>query len=436
MWDSFFEFWGTVSFVGAFFLATFLVSYKIEKQNNWTIKAILSFLLAAFLCHTCMRILVSLSLSRYIDLILRNVICILLFGFAFAAMMYIYKCTTWEALFCCVAGYCMQHLTQRLSLFLADMMFYHPNRMQSAAMLVLVTGLCYFLLFRLFIRNKNYSSIVTDNKPQILITSAVLLTTITLSSFSGMAVNSGNQHTIHLFLYGFSAITASLNLMLEFSLLFKKNAELERDIISQLMHENQVHYAIEKSTIDAINIKCHDLKHQLIRLEQQLDGSLLTDIKKAVNAYDFIFKTGSTALDTVLTMKGLYCESHQVTLTCIADGSNLFFMSEADIYALFGNILDNALEAVLKLDDPDKRLIGLTIKAKNHFLLIHTENYYSGRLSFINGLPQTTKDDTVYHGFGMHSISLLTEKYNGQCKVQADSGIFTLDLMFPMPAEK
>ena len=57
-------------------------------------------------------------------------------------------------------------------------------------------------------------------------------------------------------------------------------------------------------------------------------------------------------------------------------------MSESDIYSLFNNILDNAVEAVLRIQDPEKRIILLTVLSRNHFLFIHEENYCEEDLAF------------------------------------------------------
>ena len=78
------------------------------------------------------------------------------------------------------------------------------------------------------------------------------------------------------------------------------------------------------------------------------------------------------------------------------------------------------------------RLITLTVQARQGFLFINAENYYSGQLCFERGLPQTTKADKQYHGFGMRSIQMLTEKYGGDLQIRAEDGIYTLSIMLPL----
>lgn len=68
------------------------------------------------------------------------------------------------------------------------------------------------------------------------------------------------------------------------------------------------------------------------------------------------------------------------------------FMEDMDISALFGNILDNAIESVQKLNEQEKRLIHLSVAKQKQFLRIRCENYCEEQLKFENGIPVTTKN--------------------------------------------
>ena len=107
-----------------------------------------------------------------------------------------------------------------------------------------------------------------------------------------------------------------------------------------------------------------------------------------------------------------------------------------DIYTLLGNALDNAIEAVSKYKEIEKRVVSLTISAKESFLCIQTNNYYEGKLEFKDGLPISTKKrNRAYHGFGMKSMKHLSEKYGGTMVASLDNGIFMLQIVLPIPKE-
>ena len=62
---------------------------------------------------------------------------------------------------------------------------------------------------------------------------------------------------------------------------------------------------------------------------------------------------------------------------------------------------------------------------------IHVENCFEGSLSFEDGLPQTSKEDKSYHGFGMKSMQTIAEKYGGFLTASTKSGVFNLDIVIP-----
>ena len=134
----------------------------------------------------------------------------------------------------------------------------------------------------------------------------------------------------------------------------------------------------------------------------------------------------------VLTSKSLYCQNNGIGLTCVADGSALNFMEDMDISALFGNILDNAIESVQKLNEQEKRLIHLSVAKQKQFLRIRCENYCEEQLKFENGIPVTTKKDRRFHGFGMKSIKSTAAKYGGSVTTDLKKNWFELRILIPL----
>ena len=135
-------------------------------------------------------------------------------------------------------------------------------------------------------------------------------------------------------------------------------------------------------------------------------------------------------MDVILSEKSLYCTQNNIQFTCLADGKAFDFISATDLYSLFGNLLSNAIEAVLKIENEKKRIISLTAGYNNGVLQIHIENYYTGSLNFNDQLPATTKADASLHGFGLKSVQMLVEKYNGVLSVEHTDEVFYVDILF------
>ena len=104
-------------------------------------------------------------------------------------------------------------------------------------------------------------------------------------------------------------------------------------------------------------------------------------------------------------------------------------MDPFDISILIGNALDNAVEAVMKFSEPDKRLIYITIEQVKHFVRIRIENTVAEIPAFENGIPKTTKKDTENHGYGMKSMETIVNKYDGSIVGKVNGEWFELQIL-------
>ena len=218
----------------------------------------------------------------------------------------------------------------------------------------------------------------------------------------------------------------------------KEKMALNRELagIHTAAKQQQAQYKMTSETIESINRKCHDLKHQIRLLKKTTDEKALQDyldeIEDDIMIYDTALETGNRALDTVLMEKGLFCKNHDIQWSCMVDGTKLDFMKIEDIYAIFGNALENAVTAVMQIASPQKRVISVKILEQNQLLMIQIQNYYEGQLNFEKGLPLTTKKNQSEHGYGMKSIRYTAEKYDGIVTVQAKNNIFMLQILIPV----
>ena len=221
------------------------------------------------------------------------------------------------------------------------------------------------------------------------------------------------------------------------SALFKKSSmRKELETIQLLWHQQKGQYQLSKETIELINHKCHDLKHQVQAIRAVKDEkereTYLERIEKSVQIYSAIVRTGNEILDTILTEKSLICENSGIHINCVADGSLLAFMNPVDLYTLFGNALDNAIEAVRKLESKEKRVIDIMLYERQSFLMLQIVNPMCGEVKFEDGLPLTTKAKNGYHGYGMKSMLHTIQKYEGHLTTEVKNGCFYFNVMLPL----
>lgn len=261
----------------------------------------------------------------------------------------------------------------------------------------------------------------------------VLIIDIILSAIITYYAPKHFDRTYTMILCVFNILCCVLALIIQFELPLRKKLEDEVYILNNLRAQEEKQYETSKENIALINQKVHDLKHQIRKIgsSSSVNTSTLNEMESIISIYDSAVKTGNKAIDIILTEKSMMCNASDIKLTCIVDGKHFSFMSESDLYSLFGNILDNAIEAVSKLER-EKRVITLTASRINDFLMINVRNYFDGDLTFFDGLPVTTKKDKQYHGYGMKSVKMTCEKYGGTLSVGTDDGIFTLKILFVM----
>ena len=211
--------------------------------------------------------------------------------------------------------------------------------------------------------------------------------------------------------------------------------KVDFDNMQNILEMQYANYQISQQSVDMVNQKYHDLKHQIAILREEFGSKealpYLDRMEKEIASYEAQNKTGNKILDTILTGKSLYCQQNDMKLTCVADGHLIDFMDIMDISSLFGNALDNAIESVQAIPEKEKRLIHLTVSREKGFVRIRLENCYGGSLDFRNGLPETTKKDRNYHGYGLKSIKSIAHKYNGSVTIQAKDGWFELRILIP-----
>lgn len=357
------------------------------------------------------------------------------------AVTYLFDASIWTALFCCSAGYAIQNLASGLGEFIwlfvegtgpAAALSRETPLSTFALLTWLVTLGTYAIAYPLVTRRLSKRGLEqVSDRSMITMMAVVILMVIgfdlVIKGLCEMGIPVAYAVLLRL-VHGFICV---FTVWMEYELLVNRKLASERDTTERVLAERERQYEQSRESIEAINIKCHDLRHQIRALANggaAIDPTALADVAREVDVYDAAVRTGNEALDTILTEKSLVCQREGITLTCVADGSALDFMAPADIYALFGNALDNAVEAAR---GASRRSISVVVRRTMGVTSISVGNYYDlgAQPTFEDGLPQTTKADKANHGFGMRSMRAIAERYGGTLVARAEDGTFSLDIM-------
>jgi len=314
-------------------------------------------------------------------------------------------------------------------------LIYHTIYYLFVIIVAIIIGLIYILKVHKRFTDRNFNNNV------LIITALALVATIVLCSYqdiyfaklSTIRENHFDNPIYYLRQSGnlISLLCCILIVYLAFKAVIENHLEKEVEYLEHTIKQSKQQYEISKDTIEMINIKCHDIKYHIRSLASsgEIKESDLKELENSVKIYDSKFDTGNQLLNVLLIEKSLYCEQHSINFSCMIDGENFDFMESGDLYCMFGNLIDNALEAVSKIKDKEKRIINITARRRGNMIFVEEDNYFTGELEFKDGLPVTIKEDKNYHGFGTRSLRMIVRKYGGEITATSENHIFHLSII-------
>lgn len=173
----------------------------------------------------------------------------------------------------------------------------------------------------------------------------------------------------------------------------------------------------------------HDLHNHLEIIRSGISQGKMDEALQYLDALQAPIKnitktiwTGDEAIDYLLNSKLAVMKEENIKSVLNIEFPPNTNISSVDLSAVLGNLLDNALEAVKNCDE--NRFINLTIRRINHMLIIKVENSYSSELVLDNGELKTTKKDKNHHGWGLKSVHVAAEQYNGTLETSFQDNTF------------
>lgn len=350
----------------------------------------------------------------------------------------VFEVSLWDAVFCCTAGYALQNLAHSLwetLRFLTVPDLPSDNPLSGASQLA-VAAVVFLLGYRLLVRRIHTDRLEGEgDRRTLLVLLGVIAVNIVLDTSIRELYDMGAlPEEAFLLLMLVQLFICALTLYLDYEILYSNRMRADAAATRQLMADERRQYELSRDTIEAINVRCHDIRHQVHSLSGRsgTGEEFMRSIDGLISIYDSGVQTSNPALDVILTEKGLLCGRKEIELTCSANGSILSFMSEQDVYSLFGNALDNAIDAADAISDPERRLIDVSVRRMGQMAVIQVRNFYEGELRQEGGSLGSTKGGGL-HGYGTKSMRLVAERYGGSITFDARDGLFRVHVLLPIP---
>lgn len=282
-----------------------------------------------------------------------------------------------------------------------------------------------------FIRNKKY----TLRLSQCIMTAVLLITSL----IAGVTVekllldNIVSQKYASIIMICVSIIVVLLFfIIIQFSI--KNKADILRASLQTRLHDDEIRINELIQMNHSVRTLKHDLNNHITVLKRLISENdfqqAMNYIKKINDNVSDITATSNTnnsTLNAILDVKKLICKNKNIDLKCYLRND----LPEFDSFSfsiIFGNLLDNAIEAEMK---EEIREIKISVMSENNNIDITVQNRISHSVLINGKLPKTTKTDSRNHGLGMISITEAVDRNNGAMDIYEQDGWFVVHVIMP-----
>ncbi len=329
-------------------------------------------------------------------------------------------------------------LEWQLHCFLASV-FNVPHYM-TILLLVAIYG-CLYYLFYILEKLITKDLVYEINKKEFILSLIIAVLAFSLSNLNFIKIQIPLPFTASSIqdIFNFRTLIDCLGLGLLYAYqnrIAELQIKTELSSIRTVLEQQYQNFLSYQESVELVHIKYHDLKHLLTALQYEKDhkkvNKMLEDMQVDLAVYETNYNTGNKILDTILSSKQHQCKRNNITFTIVAEGQALNFIQDVDICSIFGNGLDNAIQASIVIPDKEKKIIQLKVVKHNNFLIIQFENYFTNAIKMENNLPRTNKKNKLYHGFGLKSIMYTVKKYDGNINIETKNNWFNLQILIPV----
>lgn len=174
------------------------------------------------------------------------------------------------------------------------------------------------------------------------------------------------------------------------------------------------------------------------RLSEYLDK-----LDEDLTTVDTVIKTGNVMMDAILNSKLSLAKHKHISVEAKAIVPPKLNISEVDLSLIIGNLMDNAMEACLRIEEESKRFIRVYIDVIKGQLYIYVMNAVNGRpvkrrdtgIQGENRMTGYQSSKGKFHGFGLMRIDRVVGRYKGYIDRQDEENVFATEILLPLMHE-
>ena len=230
-----------------------------------------------------------------------------------------------------------------------------------------------------------------------------------------------------------------LNVAVVYAIAHRKMAAYYRQLSENYKKEFEAEYSFfrdyKEQQEDTIKFR-HDWKNHMLLLQEMLEKeeygkaeSYFKELTATTSKSVYKIATGNELVDMILSTKMNVLEENEITLQCKGALLEFNFMKYVDGCILLSNLIDNAVEANVKVKGP--HYILLAAKKTERLFYLEIRNPMKGSLQQEDHRILTTKTKKENHGIGLQNVYDILEKYNGEYHIITKNREYTIQMIFP-----
>ncbi len=205
-----------------------------------------------------------------------------------------------------------------------------------------------------------------------------------------------------------------------------ENKDRDQEMIIYKLQVETRYYEEKMKEEERIKSIYHDMKNHILLLESEREEKQewISDIKKKIMKYEDFYRTGNRFLDVILRDKIEMAQSDNIHIEDDINMDGIKMFDPFDISTIFGNLLDNAIEACKLVQEIERRVINISARRKNQLLIILVKNPKP------EDRERKMRKKGV-HGYGLRNVNDVVKKYGGEINIEEKESQFVVSIIIP-----
>lgn len=212
--------------------------------------------------------------------------------------------------------------------------------------------------------------------------------------------------------------------------------KLEYELMKEKEKYSKESMEIIKRSNEELREFKHDLKNYLLPLQEAMEtmpqsemAKVWEKINQKIEDVQTLIQTGNSYVDSMINTKITLARSEKVDVKCTIL-SKMEGIDDLEFCSVFGNLMDNAIEAERKVTE--KKEIIISVEEQMGYLRLEIQNKIEKSVLNENSSLNTTKKDTSSHGIGHKSVKRTMQKVGGALKYYETGDLFGAEAVFPI----